>query len=157
MAWEADEDQPTGDAAVLHLGRVPWYRQNKYPGRDAPINLASGREMRLIEAESLLRSGNWEGALTLVNSLRSETGVEPRMAASSEDAWTHLKRERGIELWLEARRMYDVRRWLAEDTPGITLDILETANGVMSDSHLEEQAVCFPIPDAERETNPNIS
>jgi hypothetical protein len=156
VGWVASETQPTGDAAVLHLGRVPWHRQSKYPERSAPINLASGREMRLIEAEALLRSGDWAGAMTLINTLRTETGVEPWEAADAAGAWTHLKRERGIELWLEARRLYDVRRWLADDSPGVTLDVLELADGVMSPSHLEVQATCFPVPDSELQTNPNL-
>lgn len=156
VAWVTNPDLPTGDAAVLHLGRVPWYRQDKYPGRDAPINLASGREMRLIEAEALLRSGDWEEALALVNELRAAVGVDGRAAADAATAWTHLKRERGIELWLEARRLHDVRRWLADGSPGTTLHELETAAGVMSPSHLEEQAVCFPVPDSELQTNPNL-
>lgn len=156
VAYTIDPDQPTGDANVLHLGRVPWLRQAKYPGRDAPIDLAKGSEMRLIEAEALLRGGDWEGALEVVNTIRADNGVEPRIATNADEAWTALKRERGIELWLEGRRLFDVRRWLADGSGGITLHELETAAGVMSPSHLEVQATCFPVPDAERQTNPNV-
>lgn len=34
------------------------------------------------------------------------------------EAWTALKRERGIELWLESRRLNDYRRWVALNRPG---------------------------------------
>lgn len=156
VAYTTDPDQPTGDANVLHLGRVPWLRQAKYPGRDAPIDLAKASEMRLIEAEVMLRGGDWEGALAIVNEIRSENGVAPRVALDADQAWTALKRERGIDLWLEGRRLFDVRRWLADGSGGVTLDELETAAGVMSPSHLEEQATCFPVPDTERQTNPNV-
>ena len=68
------------------------------------------------------------------------------------DAWRLLKRERGIELWLEARRLGDLRRWAAASTPG-ALDPLESVGPL---SHLARQDLCFPISKAERETNPNF-
>jgi hypothetical protein len=84
--------------------------------------------------------------------LRTATGVQPVTAAVLQEAWTRLKRERGIELWLEARRLGDLYRWDEADAPG-QLDAREVVSPA---SHLKQQDLCFPIPDSEWETNPNL-
>ncbi len=151
VAW-MDTGLP-GDGGVEGIGAVPFFRQMKFPDKDADIRLSSGEEMRLIEAEAQLRSGAWEAAMTIINGLRALAGVDPWTATSLEEAWTVLKRERGIELWLEGRRLGDFYRWNADGTPG-ALDVLETVGAA---SYLKQQDLCFPIPDSERETNPNLS
>ncbi len=149
--------QERGDAAVSPLGRVLFYGQLKYPDRNSPINLVTGREMRLIEAEAMLRDDNWQGAIDIINNLRSALGVAtvPQVSASNlTEAWTRLKRERGIELWLESRRLGDLRRWNQNNTPG-ALDPLETV-GSPRGLPLQQQDLCFPISEGEEQTNPNI-
>jgi starch-binding outer membrane protein, SusD/RagB family len=159
----ATGQEQTGDAAVaLRDGtsrRVPWYNQQKHPERTSPIALSTGREMRLIEAEAMLQAGDWQGALTMINSVRTSTAnqaaarpLQPWTAGSAAEVWTILKRERGIELWLEARRMGDMRRWNAANRPG-SYHVLEVV-GVPS--NLSTQDLCIPISRSERETNPNI-
>lgn len=133
-----------GDAAVTSLGgQVRWYFQTKYPVRDTPINLVSGWEMRLIEAEALLVGGDVNGAMTKLNARRIALNLTPWTAANATEAWTALKRERGIELWLEGRRMGDFRRWKALNRPGDQED-------------MTGRDLCFPIPLSELETNPNL-
>lgn len=150
------ETNEVGDAAIDCCGRVPWWPQMKHDDTDAPINLSSGAEMRLVEAESMLNSGDWQGALAKINGLRAAAGVSDAVATSSTEAWTALKRERAIVLWLEARRLGDLRRWEASSAPG-ALDALEVPGA--SDqvgSHLLTQDKCFPIPPSEQDTNPNV-
>jgi hypothetical protein len=141
-----------GDAALECCGRVPFYPQRKHPTPDAPIRLSGGREMRLIEAEAKLRANDWQGALADMNAIRASVGVPPWTAADATQAWARLKRERGIELWLEGRRLGDMRRWRDANTPG-ALEPLEVPG---PQSHLAAQDLCFPIPPSERETNPNV-
>ncbi len=144
-----------GDAAIECCGSVDFYPQAKHAASNSPVRLASGREMRLIEAEAKLRAGDWPGAIGgptgSVNQVRAAAGTSTVTATDETDAWRLLKRERGIELWLEARRMGDRRRWAAANTPG-ALDPLELPGAA---SHLTRQDLCFPIPPSERETNPN--
>src|SRR5687768_17045184 len=104
-------------AIPLGTQNVPWLFQTKYDKRESPITLASGREMRLIVAESLLRGGDVTGALAAMNQTRVELGLPLWSASSATEAWTALKRERGIQLWLEGRRLGDLHRWLAAGTP----------------------------------------
>jgi len=132
-----------GDAAVGDLGRVRWYFQTKHGAPAAPINLVSGWEMRLIEAEAKLAGGDVAGAMTLINKHRLALGLAAWTAADEAEAWTHLKRERGIEMWLEGRRLGDFRRWAALNRPGTAED-------------MTGRDLCFPIPLSERETNPNL-
>ncbi|MDQ3998307.1 MAG: RagB/SusD family nutrient uptake outer membrane protein [Gemmatimonadota bacterium] len=141
-----------GDAAIECCGRVAWYPQAKYPNSATPIRLTSGREMRLIEAEAHLRNSDATSAMTSIDQVRTAAGAGTITAADLTDAWRLLKRERGIELWLEARRMGDRRRWAAASTPG-GLDPLEIPG---PSSHLARQDLCFPISRSERETNPNL-
>jgi hypothetical protein len=143
-----------GDAAIECCGLVAFYPQAKHSLSQSPIRLTSGREMRLIEAEALLRNDDVTGAMASINQVRTNAGAGTITAADQTDAWRLLKRERGIELWLEARRMGDRRRWAAANTPG-ALDPLEVPGALVS--HLTRQDLCFPISVSERETNPNIS
>jgi starch-binding outer membrane protein, SusD/RagB family len=141
-----------GDAAIDCCGKVPFYPEAKHTNSASPIRLASGREMRLIEAEAKLRANDVPGTMTLINTVRTNAAAPTITAATSDEAWRLLKRERGIELWLEARRLGDLRRWKATNTPG-ALDPLEM---VGTASHLKQQDLCFPISTSERQTNPNI-
>ncbi len=154
VAWGRDKDFPFGDTSIRGE-RFPWWFGLKYTSVDDNKNLSSGREMRLLEAESELRAGNWEAGLGQVNALRGTvTAVDSLSggqaqpipaweASNAEEAWSALKRERGIELWLEGRRLPDLRRWILEGTPGEMED-------------MTGRYLCFPISDAERETNPNV-
>lgn len=145
-----------GDAAIECCGRVPFLPQAKYTtaGGASPMRLASGREMRLIEAEVRLRANDVPGAIAAINAARAAVSPAqaPVAATNATDAWTLLKRERGIELWLEARRLGDLRRWRAANTPG-ALNALEMPG---SGSHLAKQDLCFPISRSEVQTNPNL-
>ena len=132
-----------GDAAVGNLGRVRWYFQTKYPAQTSPINLVTGWEMRLLEGEVKLVAGDVPGAMALVNAHRVSLGLTPWTATIVADAWTALKRERGIELWLEGRRLGDFRRWQALNRPGTSDD-------------MTGRDLCFATPLSEKETNPNL-
>jgi hypothetical protein len=108
--------------------------------------------MRLIEAEAKLRANDLTGGLASINQVRANVSMPALTAANITEAWTLFKRERGIELWLEARRLGDLRRWKAANTPG-ALDPLESIGAA---SHLTKQDLCFPIGRSERQTNPNL-
>lgn len=151
--WGQNPAIPNGDAAVGSYGLVPWLFQQKYPSATAPITLASGREMRLIEAEAALRAGNWQSGLATINARRVGLNLSPWTAAGSEEAWTILKRERGIELWLEARRLADLRRWKDNETLG-ALHTLEVNGGLLPLS--PNRSYCQPTSIREVLANPNL-
>lgn len=146
IAFDSSATQPVGDAAVGNLGRVRWLFQIKYNVLTAPITLSSGWEMRLVEAEVRLINNDIPGAMALLNARRTGLGIPALVATTAEEAWLALKRERGIELWLEARRLGDFRRWAAGNRPG-NLPGLESMAG---------RDLCFSTPLSEIETNPNF-
>src|SRR6266550_3122525 len=147
VAWRTNPAIPTAEFQY-----VPWLFPTKYTGRSSPLNLSSGREMRLVEAEIALRAGDWPTAMSTINGVRTAvisdtTGGQPLApwpATNITEAWTALKRERGIELWLEARRLGDERRWVESTTPGDMEDMSDRVR------------LCFPIGLDERRANPSV-
>lgn len=165
VAWETYPDQEYCTASLEGYGSVPCTRP-KYKHRELsdPFLLAGGAEMVLIRAEALLMQGseNWPGALDLINQVRTRivsetTGqpLEPWTATSAEGTWTILMRERGIELWLDGRRLADLRRWEANGVPGDPELPDETVLGPFVSSYNPNDR-CWPIPRSEVEQNTNI-
>ena len=157
----------TGDAAIECCGIVPFWPQAKHTSSAAPIRLTSGREMLLIRAEERLRASDLVTAMTHLNAARTAAGAPSITAVDLTDGWRLLKRERGIELWLEARRVGDRRRWAAAGAaaPG-AFDPYEIpgASYPGTTSHLDPAVhnptlpatFCFPVSRSEKDTNPNI-
>ena len=160
VPWTTNPNQPVGDAAVLSLGRVPWHIEQKFAVRDAAINLSTGWEMRLIQAEERLIANDLANAMTLINKHRlTLTPVQQPWAATTiAEGWTALKRERGIELWLEGRRLGDLRRWKAANRPGTLSPLEAPGTGTAgAPSYLVQQDLCFPIALSEKQSNPHFT
>jgi hypothetical protein len=164
--WDRDPANQFATASLQGYagGRVPYLRQRKYIDRGDDIRLAGGAEMRLIEAEALLRGGtpNVTGAMTLINAVRTRirsdnTGnpaLAPYTATTAVDAWSALKRERYIELWLEGHRLADERRWAATNAPGSNdTPNFEALSTLFSQN---PRSYCLDIPNSERDRNPNV-
>jgi hypothetical protein len=154
-----------GDAAVAKFGgRVPFWPEAKYTTTSAPVRLSSGWEMRLIEAEAALVAGDTATARAKMNLHRTALALPGVTFTNLTEAWTALKTERAIELWLEARRLGDLRRWTDNSVPGGYID--GTYRGSVADTlHATPietmtapvaRALCFPVGRNERETNPNV-
>lgn len=161
--WFEDYFAETGDP------RTPWFRhdriltaadgatpqlmQDKYGSEGADVALTTGAEMRLIQAEALIRAGDWPAGMAIINSLRSEAGVAPWTAASEAEALEALKKERAIVLWLEARRAGDVYRWGGDPAQDpILVEMKENAPRVL----LQDRATCHPFSEVMLATNPNL-
>ena len=135
---------------------ITWWVQQKHVALSSAVRLSSWQEMRLIEAENLLRQSDMTGAMNLISSVRQAAGVADwPTPATLDEAWSLLKRERGIELWLEGRRLADLRRWDETLTPGALQpeDLGGVANG---GPDLSNRVLCLPVTGTERERNENI-
>jgi hypothetical protein len=129
--------------ALGSSGTKPFYFQLKFK-RDTDIPLAKGPEMRLIEAEVLLRGGDIPGAVSKINQVRTAAGVPTVTATTAAQAWVALDHERYVVLWLEARRFKDNQRFAAE---GLS---------AFSTSFMQGRDSCFPPSTAEQQSNPYL-
>jgi hypothetical protein len=137
-----------GAIAVGQDGRTPFFRQRKYVNKGSDVPLVKGTEMLLIRAEAALRSNDVTGAMTLINQERAfySTAAAPLpalTATTAADAWRILQKERGAVLWLETRRLWDLRRWNAEPAP-------------IQNTFLNNRDKCVPISQNEIQSNPNL-
>ncbi len=123
-------------------GKTIFFRQMKYTALGSFVPLVKGAEMLVLRAEFALRSGDIAGMTTLLNTARAQyTGLTPLTApATTAAAWTMLQTERGAATWLEARRLWDMRRWYAEGT----------------NTFLTGRNKCVPISDNEMAANANL-
>jgi len=143
---------------------VPFWPEAKHNATTSPIRLSSGWEMRLIEAEAALVAGDTATARAKMNIRRANLALPGVTFTTPTEAWTALKTERALELWLEARRLGDIRRWLVNGTPGDLVDGTYRANrtDVLHATPIEtmtspaQRSQCFPVGRNERETNPNV-
>lgn len=148
MAWRDNPDDP-----ITMVDNLPFYVQLKFTEFTSPHTLASGWEMRLIEAENILANSpaSFQAAVDVINQVRtrnvSDTDGNPLplvTAADATEAWSLLKQERRIELWGENRRLGDLRRWSIENRPGA--QPMEDMSG---------RSFCFPVGTTEVNTNTN--
>ena len=147
-AWRTNPSDP-----ITMVDNLPFYVSLRFEDRLSPHTVASGWEMLLVRAEAMLASdpGNIDGAMELINEVRTRfvsdvTGeaLEPWTAATADEAWTALKQERRMELYLDGRRLADLRRWAEDGRPGTT---------PMED--MAGRSMCFPVGSDEVDTNPN--
>jgi hypothetical protein len=130
----------TGTAVTKGANGTPVFRQTKYKTLAAPVALTKGTEMLLLRAEAALRNSDVAGAMTLVNQERATYGLAAVTATTTAAAWTVLQSERGLVLWLEGRRLWDLRRWFAEGT----------------NTFLTGRDKCLPPSADEQASNPNL-
>jgi len=123
-------------------GKTNFFRQTKYKDLGAAVPLVKGAEMLVLRAEAALRGGDIPGMTALLNTARAQyTGLTTLTApTTTAAAWTLLQQERGATVWLEARALWDMRRWNAEGT----------------NTFLNGRNKCVPVSDNEYASNPNL-
>ncbi len=121
-------------------GTTLFFRQRKYNTLGDPVALAKGTEMLLLRAEAALRSNNVASAMTFINQERATFTLAALTANTVNESFAILMRERGALLWLEGRRLWDLRRWLVEGR----------------NSTLQGRSTCVPISLEEQGANPNL-
>ena len=100
--------------------------------------------MLMLRAEERLRNDDITGAFTFINRQRAVYSMAALAVPTDiNQAWTIFEKERGAVTWLEARRLWDLRRWNAETGPS-------------HNSFLDNRNNCNPISREERQANPNL-
>ena len=125
-------------------GKTNFFRQKKYPDLGSDIPLVKGTEMLMLRAEERLRNDDITGAFGFINQQRAFYNL-PAISppGTVAEAWPILEKERGAVTWLEARRLWDLRRWNADTGPA-------------HNSFLDGRDKCIPISEEERQANPNL-
>jgi starch-binding outer membrane protein, SusD/RagB family len=145
---------PDPRVAVINAGRsaidteVPLFQPAKYQAVSAPIRIASGVEAQLILAESRLAAGNVQGAVAAINTLRTRLALPAYGGGTAAEVRAQIIEERRRELFLEGHRLGDMIRHQVPLTPAPGTPF--PRGGQFGDR------LCFPLPDIERNNNPNI-
>ena len=144
-----DPDDPFGID-----GSTPQYQAEKYTSPTSPIRIASWVEAQYIIAE--IEGG--QEAVDIINDVRSEQGIEETFSSSDEvEIRNKVMDERRRALFLEGQRMGDLRRYDDKFDNLPEEGRFPTGQDADIDPASEyEDGVCFPLPDAERETNPGL-
>jgi hypothetical protein len=127
-----------------------FFIQQKYPGYASPVRLASKIEADYISAEA---SGDVTQQLALINARRAANS-QPAYAGATDAAsvMTELYNQRGLEFFLEDRRLGDFRR-----SPSSTTNVPVTGAAYLKPGYVAiGSQTCYPIPRAERDNNPNM-
>lgn len=136
--------EPRPDLQSFNLS-VPVNLQQKYTTGDAAIVMASSVEAKLIRAEGLLRTQKPAEAESIVNDLRQDHWSLGPISFTGDliEDLKIMARERARELWLTGGRLATLRRYLIDG-----LDLFPSGK-LGADT-------CFPVPQQERDTNPNL-
>ena len=134
----------------------------KYANQGAPIPIARYNEARLILAEAHVAAGNLQGAIDIINALHTAAGLPAYNGAGQTAAQVKAQviEERRRELFMEGQRLGDMNRYVL---PRLPADGSPFPNGgtYASQACIGANAAGypfgFPLPDVERNNNPNIS
>lgn len=136
-------------------GVTTMLRQEKLPELGSDIAIVRGTEMRLIEAEAALLDDDLATAMDKINEVRNHYGLQDATATEigelggddRSDAWDILDQERYLTLWLEGRRLHDLRRW----------DHYFLDGGSIVYTGVTRRASYLPIADSECAANKNVT
>lgn len=139
-----DPRVPTDSTGRKTSDQQQLWLQEKYSSITSPTPIATGIEAQLILAEA---SGGAEG-VQILNDLRADVGLAPLTAAQEASFTATVYEERSRWLWLEGQRWFDVRRGDLPLVPAAGTDYRK--GGTYGDQR------CWPLPDVEKLSNPNI-
>ncbi len=122
------------------------WSQGKYPAEGSPIPIATWREAQLIIAE--VEGG--QAAVDIINGLRDRHGLPHFQSTDPAEIRAQVIEERQRELFLEGHHIYDITRFdlPLNPSPGTPYPIKGGTYG---------STTCLPLPQVERENNPNIT
>lgn len=152
IQFTSDDEVATGGDNTRPL----WYA-GKFETRNSSIPIVKGTEMRLIEAEAaLVQDQDSDTAVEKINEVRAHHGLDPHDPNdfNVDEAWDLLMKEKGIELWLEGRRIADLRRW--SEVPGsVPFEVIREDNENPVNV-LDVEEMCLEVSSNEIDSNPNI-
>jgi hypothetical protein len=142
------------DAGVVGADRgTEIWRQTKYTTIGSSIPIARYAEAQLILAEADNAANNTIGAVNIINALHAKANIPPYAGGTQAEVQAQIIEERRRELFLEGQRFGDLIRYniAIQPAPGTAFPVKGGSYGPNTGIQL-----CFPLPDVERNNNPNI-
>ncbi len=133
-----DSATPVWLATKVGSSRSAALRDNSYP-------IATWREAHLIIAEA---EGGTE-AVSRINILRAHHGLPIYAGGTSAEIAAQVRIERARELFLEGHHLGDLRR--------LNLPLVPAPGTSYRQGGQYGDVRCFPLPEVERNANPNVS
>jgi hypothetical protein len=142
-------------------GQTFMRRVTKYADRGASIPIARYNEARLILAEADVAAGDLPGALGIINALHTAAGLPAYdgTGKTAAEVKAQVIEERRRELFMEGQRLGDMNRYAL---PRLPADGATFPNGgtylsqACPGANAAGYPFGFPLPDVERNNNPNI-
>ena len=110
----------------------------------------------LLKAEALNQLGQMADAIPLINAIRARVNLAPTTASSQSDVALAILNERRLELAFEGERWYDLLRYGAQYTINLMNSQVD-GNGVSLGYQVTTDRLLYPIPQNDRDNNPNLS
>lgn len=110
----------------------------------------------LLKAEALNALGRTEEARVEIDRVRDRAGLGPTPAANQAEMRMAILNERRLELAQEAQRWDDLRRY------GVAVEVMNSLNEIdlrsntVKDYNMTPEEVWLPIPQSERNRNPQL-
>ena len=108
----------------------------------------------LLKAEALIELNDLTTAKTLINQIRSRVGLANTTATTQSDLRLAVEKERRLELAFEGIRWYDLVR-TGRAIP--VMNAQKDGNGASLGYNLTQNKLLWPIPQAERDKNVNLT
>jgi len=128
---------------------------NKIRQKDSQIILMRLADILLLKAEALVELNRIGEAMAIVNTIRTRAGLPDLSVNPSQgDARLAVERERRLELVFEGQRWYDLLR---NDRMLPVMRQHRDRNGRLFFPDLQEFHKLWPVPQTERDANPNLT
>lgn len=142
----------------------PYWSGNNFPFMNK-MRLTDGNQnfyilrlsdILLLKAEADIRTGDFSGAATLINQVRTRVALPAINIASADDGINKVLAERKSELAFEGHRWFDLKR------TGKSISILSQqkngSGGILPyASNLNQNRLLWPIPQAQLDKNQNLT
>lgn len=164
-AFDSQGDVIRKNAAIV-IAACTWdnfwpanqYRfSNKIRNNTSSIILMRAADILLLKAEALIETNQLGQAVAIINQVRDRVGLAPLSTQSSSNQASlrqAVELERRLELALEGHRWFDlIRTGRAIETMKECRD----SKGESSYAHIDEWMLLYPVPQTERDQNPNLT
>jgi len=111
----------------------------------------------LLKAEALNALGRVEEAATEVDRIRARVGLDPTTAATQDEMALAIETERRLELAQEGQRWDDLKRYGRAIAVMSNLQEIDLRTNTTKQYPVTEEKLLLPIPQSERNRNPNLA